>query len=134
MGIFNPNELAEATARSTSLQRWSNVFGGLAVSAFIFAAFKDWHGVLITIGIVLVVCWFGMRVRASSSLHNAVSEAAVEAAMPFDVEFDQSWIPVVRSVFQEAREESRRTGQSLDHTYQATFVALLIERGYSRRF
>lgn len=134
MGLFNPNQLTEASQRASSMHGWSSVIGGIGVSSFIFAAFNSWHGAFIAIGVVLLVCWFLIRNLAEALLSNAIAEAAADAAAPFVVQFDPSWIPVTREVFKEAREESRFNGKSIDDTYEQMFSDLLRDRGYFRRY
>ena len=107
---------------------------GIGIGSGLIAAFNGWNPVLLVVGGVAIVVGFVMLVSAEGHIHNAIAGAAADAASPFDVSFDRSWIPTVHGLYRQAQAQSSRSHIPLDDSFEAIFVAHLTAQGYRRRY
>uniref|UniRef100_UPI003F499589 hypothetical protein n=1 Tax=Paenarthrobacter ureafaciens TaxID=37931 RepID=UPI003F499589 len=134
MSILYPTALADAAQRARSRRGWGKTVGGIGLGSVLIAAFNGWNPVLLVIGGVAIAIGFAMVVSAEGHIQNAVAEAAADAAFPFDVSFDRSWIPTVQGLYRQAQAQSNRSQIPLDDSFEAIFVAHLTAQGYRRRY
>lgn len=134
MSILYPTALADAARRARSRRGWGQTIIGIGVGSVLIAAFNGWNPILLVIGGVALVVGFAMLVSAEGHIQNAIAEAAADAASPFDVTFDRSWIPTVHGLYRQAQAQSSRSQIPLDDAFEAIFVAHLAAQGYRRRY
>lgn len=98
MSYLYPTALADAARSASALRGWGQAVGGIGFIALVAAAFTGWNP-----AVVAIISGFMMGFFAERNIHSAVAGAAADVASPFDVSFDQSWIPVIHGLYRQAQ-------------------------------